>query len=738
MGFLRGRASARATAVAAFISLALLCAACGVDTPVPPEPTSPPTAIPTPVPTAAPVPTVGRTPVAQITATGNAEDDWSRIRKRGKLIAGTTGDYQPFAYYDASYRLVGFDIALITDLARRLGVQLEIQDYAFDGLPGALQLGQVDAVIAALSITPERSAGMDFTKPYYVEEDGILARMDFPQVTLGAVDDLVGRRIGVQRGSVFEAWLREALVNTGKIPAADLLVYAESIQAVRDMNSNHLDLVVLDLLPAQVIAAQEGVKLVGSGLNRQTLAIAVRKGSTSLRDALDGALNEARADGTLQRFVAEYMGLAPDQLAPTPTPPAEAAPQPSAVATPACVDGMALAQPLNLDDRDMASPPVLPAGQSFTKGWRLLNSGTCEWQETYTLAFVDDAQVSARMGGQDARLGRQVGVGQTVDVQLGLVAPIVPGVYQGFWQMRNAQGVAFGPRIHVGILVPSLPTLTPAPTAVPGPDIVFEADRERVRAGDRALLNWRVSGAQAVYFYAQGEPWSDRGVEATGSREVYPRQSTTYELRVVWPGARYEIRQRAIQVDAAGSAPVIASFVANPAYQLAAGQCAILQWSVQGTVSVVRLRENGRLVWDNMPLAGSYQGCPPNAGTVVYELEASGTGGTSRAQQVLNMLPSQATAQPTLAPGAPAVDAFTAQPSQITQGQCVQLVWSASGNTVGVRLVRNNTTLVDTGLLSGNAQDCPTDAGTLTYRAEAYSPTGQTATRTQAVRVSGP
>ncbi|MBK9613678.1 MAG: hypothetical protein IPO34_20235 [Dehalococcoidia bacterium] len=81
------------------------------------------------------------------------------------------------------------------------------------------------------------------------------------------------------------------------------------------------------------------------------------------------------------------------------------------------------------------------------------NSGTCTWNNTYALVFVNGNSPLAQMGGQPAVIQGSVAPGQTYDIFVDLVSPLTPGTYQAFWSMRNAQGRTFGDRIWVGIRV---------------------------------------------------------------------------------------------------------------------------------------------------------------------------------------------------------------------------------------------------------------------------------------------
>ncbi len=134
---------------------------------------------------------------------------------------------------------------------------------------------------------------------------------------------------------------------------------------------------------------------------------------------------------------------------------------------------------LNLNDDNMKNPPVVPPGQAFRKGWRIENTGTCTWNSSYKLTYDGGNSSASSMGGQPTPIVGTVAPGAQYDIWVDLVAPAVPGVYQGFWVLRNAQDQKFGDRIWVGIRVPSPPTVTPSPTQTPSPGIAFKVDPDQ-------------------------------------------------------------------------------------------------------------------------------------------------------------------------------------------------------------------------------------------------------------------
>jgi ABC-type amino acid transport substrate-binding protein len=691
---------------------------------------------PTPTPTLA-VPTQ---------APPGEDNSWARVQQSGVLRVGTAADYAPYEYYNDKFQLDGFDIALINAIGQQLGVKVELNDYAFDGLPGVVALDQADVVIAALSVTPERQAVADFSNVYVAGSDGVLARPDADAAALQNTAALAQVRLGVQDKSVYETMAEDKLINTGIMPKQNLHVYSDITQAVSDLKAKRIDAVWLDRRPAQTFANAGGVKVVAQDLNQQLFAVGMKKGSTTLRDKINGALLKLQNDGTIAQLAAQYLNVKPEDIIeppavlPTPVP---SLPTP---VPPACIDGAAWVADLSFDDKNMTAPPVMQPGQPFTKGWRMRNSGTCDWQPGYALSYVSGNVPAAQMGGQPVVVTRIVKPGESFDFQVNLIAPIAPGTYQGFWQMQNLAKQRFGETVWVGITVPGAATPTPAPTQTPVPGISFTANPTTITAGQSTLFQWSTSNVRAVYFYHDGQDWQNHGVAGVGQSTEYPPQTINYYLRVVLPNNEVQVRTITIIVNPAAGAPVIDYFSASPA-QLLLGQCVNVGWSVGGQVDRVALLINNSPVWDYAPVSGSYQDCPAAAGTQIYTLQAFGPGGTTAQQTSVNVQGNQP--QPTSTPTSPqpqppVINGFTLAPDVITPGMCTIASWTTSGGTTRVQLLRDNAVIWDNAPLNSSIQDCPQIPAdrplpfVMVYTLYAFNNAGQQTARSVNLTVNAP
>ncbi|MBK8045681.1 MAG: amino acid ABC transporter substrate-binding protein [Anaerolineales bacterium] len=294
-------------------------------------------------------------------------DDMARIEKSGKLVVGTSANYPPFEFYNSNFDLDGFDIALMRELGKRLGVEVVFNDFAFNGLLDAVQLGQVDAAIAAISVTPDRMQEVDFTNLYYLGQDAALVSKQF-EGDIRSATDLAGLKIGVERGTTYQSWAQQHVVDKGLTPQENLLAYDNASAMVRDLRNGTIDVALMGLLPArQAEVRSTDLKIGGTGYNQQQFAIAARKES-SLIGALNRVLGEIQSDGTFAKLVTQYLNMDADEV----TPDEEAAvvenkpaepPLPTTTVTETvvvveqpCVLGMAFVADVNLNDYNMTAP----------------------------------------------------------------------------------------------------------------------------------------------------------------------------------------------------------------------------------------------------------------------------------------------------------------------------------------------------------------------------------------------
>ena len=216
----------------------------------------------------------------------------------GKLTMATNATFPPYEMTTDAGEFEGIDIETAQAIADKLGLELQIDDMDFDAALLSVQQGKADIVMAGVTVTDERKAVMDFSDSYATGIQSIIV----PEGSdIASPDDLAGKKIGTPRGT------------TGYIYCSDdfgddnVVAYDDGLTAVQALNNGQVDAVVIDNAPAQeFVAANPGLKILDTSYAEEDYAIGMAKGS-SLEDAVNAALKELKADGTLQSIVDKYI-----------------------------------------------------------------------------------------------------------------------------------------------------------------------------------------------------------------------------------------------------------------------------------------------------------------------------------------------------------------------------------------------------------------------------------------------
>ena len=217
----------------------------------------------------------------------------------GKLTMSTNAAFPPYEMTTDSGELEGIDIEVAGAIAKKLGLELQVDDMDFDAALLAAQNGKSDMVMAGVTVTDERLKVMDFSDTY---AEGIQSIIVPEGSDITTADDLSGKAIGTQRGTT------GYLYCTDDFGEENVIAYDDGLTAVQALNNGQVDAVVIDNAPAQeFVAANPGLKILDTAYAQEDYAIGVAKGNTQLLDAINGALEELQADGTLQAIVDKYI-----------------------------------------------------------------------------------------------------------------------------------------------------------------------------------------------------------------------------------------------------------------------------------------------------------------------------------------------------------------------------------------------------------------------------------------------
>ena len=235
-------------------------------------------------------------------ACGKASGDHlARIKAAGKLTVGLEGDWQPFSYHDASDTLVGYDVEVAKELAKRLGVEIEIAEAPWDGLFAGMSSGRYDLVINGVDATPDRAETFNFSEPYAYDHTVLIVPAANTDIT--AFEDLKGRTTANSIGSTYQE-IGEQYGATVKgvdtLVETLTMVMNGQVDATINASTSFGDYMKANPTAPLKIAATAG--------EATQYIIPVVKGddNATLLAAVNEALAAMRADGTLKALSEKY------------------------------------------------------------------------------------------------------------------------------------------------------------------------------------------------------------------------------------------------------------------------------------------------------------------------------------------------------------------------------------------------------------------------------------------------
>ena len=212
---------------------------------------------------------------------------------------GTNATFPPYEFVDDNGEVAGIDAEIAKAIADKLGMTLEIKDMEFDSLIPAVQGGSIDIVLAGMTVNEERKESVNFTDSYATGTQVIIVKEDS---AIASVDDLEGKTIGVQSGTTGDAYC------TDDYGQDHVKQFSSGALAVAALVNGQVDCVVIDNEPAKnFVAANTGLKILGTEYVTENYAAAIAKTNTDLLDKVNGASAELKADGTIDGIIAKYI-----------------------------------------------------------------------------------------------------------------------------------------------------------------------------------------------------------------------------------------------------------------------------------------------------------------------------------------------------------------------------------------------------------------------------------------------
>ncbi|MEE1921499.1 cystine ABC transporter substrate-binding protein [Pseudomonas sp. 148P] len=233
-----------------------------------------------------------------------AGEQLKTIQDKGVINVGLEGTYPPFSFVDENGKLTGFEVELSEALAQKLGVKAKVQPTKWDGILAALESKRLDVVVNQVTISDERKKKYDFSKPYTISGiQALILKKKAETLNIHSAADLADKKVGVGLGTNYEQWVKK------EVPKADVRTYEDDPSKFADLRNGRIDAILVDRLAALEYAQKaKDTALAGDAFSRLESGIALRKGEPELLAAIDKALDELRADGTLAKLSEKYFG----------------------------------------------------------------------------------------------------------------------------------------------------------------------------------------------------------------------------------------------------------------------------------------------------------------------------------------------------------------------------------------------------------------------------------------------
>ena len=218
------------------------------------------------------------------------------------LKMATNAYFAPYEFYEGE-KIVGIDAEIAAAIADKLGMELKIEDMAFDSILTAVQNGTVDFGMAGMTITEDRLKEVNFTTSY---AKGVQAIIVKEGSSITSDDDLYAEganyKVGVQLGTTGDIYA------TDDFGSENVTTYSNGNEAVLALIGGSLDCVIIDNEPPKaLVAANSGLKILETAYANEDYAICVKKGNSELLNKIDAAILELTEDGTIAAIVARYI-----------------------------------------------------------------------------------------------------------------------------------------------------------------------------------------------------------------------------------------------------------------------------------------------------------------------------------------------------------------------------------------------------------------------------------------------
>jgi polar amino acid transport system substrate-binding protein len=227
------------------------------------------------------------------------------VMSKKKLVLGLDDSFPPMGFRDENNEIVGYDVDLAKEVARRMGVELAPQPIDWNAKEQELNTGEIDCIWNGFTITDERKQNLLFTPPYLKNAQVVVVKGNSPVNTL---KDLAGKNAGTQAGSSSVDAIEDA--PEFKASLKEVIEYKDFLTALMDLDVGGIDAVVIDLVVANDNINRSGkpFRILKETLGEEEFGIGFRKNDKALADKVWGTLLEMAGDGTVAKIATKWLG----------------------------------------------------------------------------------------------------------------------------------------------------------------------------------------------------------------------------------------------------------------------------------------------------------------------------------------------------------------------------------------------------------------------------------------------
>lgn len=222
------------------------------------------------------------------------------------LVLGMDDSFPPMGFRNENNELVGFDIDLAQEVCNKLGLELKVQPISWAAKEQELDSGNIDCIWNGFGYTEERNQAMTLSKPYIKDKSMFVVKTDSDY---SKQENLIGKKIGVQSGSIQERRLSES--EFGK-SVGEVIGYTDYLTALMDLETGNVDAVYMSEISGNYIMNQQGKEFntfdASIGEESKGMVIAFKKGNVELKDKVEQAIEELRQEGKLSEISIKWFG----------------------------------------------------------------------------------------------------------------------------------------------------------------------------------------------------------------------------------------------------------------------------------------------------------------------------------------------------------------------------------------------------------------------------------------------